>query len=153
MADDTSSPIPDPAIVKEYCDKMGCKATCAKTSTNSCIRYAHYTGEHLSSVTEYYLLFRVNLGINPQITSKLTKIFLYLSFLGGAPQNITYFCGAVQDTTDDVTLKEGLVTDTLTGGIIVNVKYCQGSLCNSGNHINSYFFFMLMSFVAIFLLR
>lgn len=45
-SDDTSSPVPDPAIVKEYCDRVGCKVTCPKTSTNSCIRYAYYTGEN-----------------------------------------------------------------------------------------------------------
>jgi hypothetical protein len=43
--DDTSSPEPDPAIVKDYCDTRGCKVTCPKTNTNSCIRYAYYSGK------------------------------------------------------------------------------------------------------------
>ncbi|XP_046656924.1 uncharacterized protein LOC124349999 [Daphnia pulicaria] len=115
FTNDTSSPEPDPAIVKDYCDTRGCKVTCPKTNTNSCIRYAYYSA--------------------------------------GQAVNVTYFCGAVQDRTNDVPLKQGGFTDTKSGGLIVDVNYCQGNLCNSANPMQAPIFFMFALMAAIVLFR
>lgn len=112
FTNDTSSPEPDPAIVKDYCDTRGCKVTCPKTSANSCIRYTYYSA--------------------------------------GRAVNVTYFCGAVQDKTNDIPLKNGGFTDTLSGGLIVGVKYCQGDLCNAASsvHVSLSFLFTLIAFLV-----
>lgn len=135
--DDTSSPEPDPAIVKDYCDTRGCKVTCPKTSANSCIRYTYYSGE---AVTQRILR-----------SCKYFNVFLFSSqFEAGRAVNVTYFCGAVQDKTNDIPLKNGGFTDTLSGGLILGVKYCQGDLCNAASsvHVSLSFLFTLIAFLV-----
>jgi len=41
--------IPDPAIVKHYCDIVGCKVTCNQSPGGSCIRYSYYTNNQLKN--------------------------------------------------------------------------------------------------------
>uniref|UniRef100_A0A0P6G2E7 Uncharacterized protein n=1 Tax=Daphnia magna TaxID=35525 RepID=A0A0P6G2E7_9CRUS len=137
FTNDTSSPEPDPAIVKDYCDTRGCKVTCPKTSANSCIRYTYYSGE---AVTQRILL-----------SCKYFNVFLFSSqFEAGRAVNVTYFCGAVQDKTNDIPLKNGGFTDTLSGGLILGVKYCQGDLCNAASsvHVSLSFLFTLIAFLV-----
>lgn len=104
--------MPKPSAVYDYCKNRGCKVTCAKSS-HTCIRYSHL----LSKTRCLHHLVR--------------RRRTCLDSLDGATSNITYFCGDVQDTTDDVVLKTGKASDTLVGGIVREVVYCQNALCNS----------------------
>lgn len=80
---------------------------------------------------------------------KNTVLTEFWNLIGGMPQNITYFCGVVQDKTDDITLKEGAVSDTMSGGIEIYVKYCQANLCNAGNPLTNPFALTLLLFAAV----
>nr|CAH0098608.1 unnamed protein product [Daphnia galeata] len=77
----------------------------------------------------------------------------YAYYSAGQAINVTYFCGAVQDKTNDMTLKYGGFTDTMSGGLIVDVKYCQGNLCNSANPMHAPFFAVFALMITFVLFR
>lgn len=78
---------------------------------------------------------------------------LILISVAGQAINVTYFCGAVQDKTNDIPLKYGGFTDTMSGGLVVDVNYCQGNLCNSANLMHPPFLFMLALITTLVLFR
>jgi hypothetical protein len=65
--------------------------------------------------------------------------------------NISYFCGSVEDTTDNIIIKNGEVQDTIPGGEVRKVTFCQGDLCNSAGHL-SFSILPVLASIIVFLL-
>ena len=84
--------------------------------------------------------------------SRITFIVLIYRSAGLAV-NVTYFCGVIQDTTADMPLKDGVVSETKSGGLVVKVKFCQGDFCNAANFQHIPFFLIFVSFAVLLLLR
>lgn len=80
------------------------------------------------------------------------KRYFSISRSAGQAVNVTYFCGAIQDTTDDIPLKEGVVSETKSGGLVVHVKFCQGDYCNSANFKHVPFFMIFVSIATLLFL-
>ena len=135
VSDDTTEP--QPSVVKEYCRTRGCKVTCGKTAVNTCVRYAYYRGN---------LELKLSDSIIITVTTNFGKT-------DNKPVNISYFCGSVEDTTDNIIIKNGEVQDTIPGGEVRRVKFCQGDLCNSASHLSFSVLSILVSTIAFLITR